>query len=149
MNKKTKNTKNKETAINDARFGNFLDGRIRKAMILITILLMSAFFGLVQMAESKETQQKPIEQQLNATKLWAVAFGADLDKNWKETVTAFKQDWSWNDGGRFTWRLKNEFEEIKQFQIEGWNEGKAQLQRNKQQISDLFKKLGENNTNSN
>lgn len=141
MNKKTKNTKNKETAI--------IGGGFRKAMILITILLMSAFFGLVQMAESKETEQKPIEQQLNATKLWAVAFGADLDKNWKETVTSFKQDWSWNDGGRFTWRLKNEFEEIKQFQIEGWNEGKAQLQRNKQQISDLFKKLGENNTNSN
>lgn len=141
MNKRTKNTKNEETAI--------IDGRFRKAIILITILLMSAFFGLVQMAESKESQQKPIEQQLNATKLWAVAFGADLDKNWKETVTAFKSDWSWNEGGRFTWRLKNEFEEIKQFQIEGWNEGKAQLERNKQQISDLFKKLGEKNTNSN
>jgi hypothetical protein len=141
MNKKTKNTKNEETAI--------IDGRFRKAMILITILLMSAFFGLVQMADSKESQQKPIEQQLNATKLWAVAFGADLDKNWKETVTAFKQDWSWNDGGRFTWRLKNEFEEIKQFQIDGWNEGKAQLETNQQQISDLFKKLGEKFTNSN
>jgi hypothetical protein len=141
MNKKTKNTKNEETAI--------IDGRFRKAMILITILLMSAFFGLVQMADSKESQQKPIEQQLNATKLWAVAFGADLDKNWKETVTAFKQDWSWNDGGRFTWRLKNEFEEIKQFQIDGWNEGKAQLETNQQQISDLFKKLGLKFTNSN
>lgn len=134
-----KNKKNAEAAWTERQF--------KKAVILITILLVGAFFGLVSQVEGSEIQPEPKPSQyatnkLEVGKLWAVAFGADLDKNWKDTVTAFKKDWSWNDGGRFTWRLKNELEDIKQYQRHSWKEGKDQLQRNKQQISNLFEKLG-------
>ena len=89
-----------------------VEKQFKKAVIVITILLVGLFFGLVTAgnAEANTNQvvpePKPFEMKL---------------KNWAQE--------EWND--------------IKTYQAENWADGKAQLNRNKEQVSNLFQNIAD------
>jgi hypothetical protein len=92
---------------------------IKVILAYAVIWLLFNFFPIgASAAEHKPTQgHKPtvIEQKLTAAKAWAIGFGADFKqqsiKNWTETKDALHKDWSWSEGGRFTYPIKNAWED--------------------------------------
>ena len=84
----------------------------KKAVIVITILLVGLFFGLVTAsnAEANTNQIVPEPKPFH-----------------------FKlQDWA-----------QSEWNDIKTYQAENWEDGKAQLNRNKEQVSNLFQNIAD------
>ena len=90
--------------------------------VLFAVGLVVAFY--LNAAGATESNQitppkKPtvIEQRINSAKLWAIGFGADVKKqqikNMKTTKQALEKDWSWTEGGRFTYPIKNAWEDAK------------------------------------
>ena len=89
-----------------------VEKQFKKAVIVITILLVGLFFGLVTASNAEANtnqvvpEPKPFEMKL---------------KNWAQE--------EWND--------------IKTYQAENWADGKAQLNKNKEQVSNLFQTLAD------
>ena len=77
-----------------------------------------------------------IEQKINSVKLWAIGFGADVKKqqieNLKTTKQALKNDWSWSEGGRFTYPIKN-----------AWEDAKAQVRRDSETVKGYWQTLAD------
>jgi len=87
-----------------------VEKQFKKAVIIITILLVGFFFGLVNQAGAETNQTIPQPKPLHLKVL-------DIAQS------------EWND--------------IKTYQAKNWTEGKAQLSRNKEQISNLFQTLAD------
>ena len=77
-----------------------------------------------------------IEQKLTTAKMWAIGFGADIKKqqieNMKTTKQALKQDWSWSEGGRFTYPIKN-----------AWEDAKAQVRKDSVTVKGYWQTLAD------
>ena len=86
--------------------------QIKKAVIVITILLAGLFFGLVTASKADANTNQTIPQP------------KPLHFKW--------QDWA-----------QSEWNDIKTVQAENWADGKAQLNRNKEQVSNLFQTLAD------
>lgn len=87
-----------------------IEKQIKKAVIVITILLVGLFIGLVNQAGAETNQTLPEPKPLHFKVL-------DIAQS------------EWND--------------IKTFQEKNWADGKAQLNRNKEQVSNLFQTLAD------
>jgi predicted PurR-regulated permease PerM len=87
-----------------------VEKQFKKAVIIITILLVGFFFGLVNQAGAETNQTIPQPKPLHLKVL-------DIAQS------------EWND--------------IKTYQAQNWTEGKAQLSRNQEQISNLFQTLAD------
>ena len=109
--------------------------------ILFAVGLLVAFY--LNHAAATESNQivppkKPtiIEQKLTTAKMWAIGFGADVKKqqieNMKTTKQALKQDWSWSEGGRFTYPIKN-----------AWEDAKAQVRRDSKTVKGYWQTLAD------
>ena len=89
-----------------------VEKQIKKAVIVITILLVGLFFGLVTASNADANtnqvvpEPKPFEMKL---------------KNWAQ------EEWT----------------DIKTYQAKNWADGKAQLNRNKEQVSNLFQNIAD------
>ena len=77
-----------------------------------------------------------IEQKLTTAKMWAIGFGADIKKqqieNMKTTEQALKTDWSWSEGGRFTYPIKN-----------AWEDAKAQVRKDSETVKGYWQTLAD------
>ena len=77
-----------------------------------------------------------IEQKLTSAKMWAIGFGADIKKqqieNMKTTEQALKTDWSWSEGGRFTYPIKN-----------AWEDAKAQVRKDSETVKGYWQTLAD------
>ena len=93
-----------------------LENKILFAMALIVGLYMT-HAGADSNQITPPKKPTVIEQRIDSAKLWAIGFGADVKKqqieNIKTTKEALKKDWSWSEGGRFTYRFKNAWEDAK------------------------------------
>ena len=87
-----------------------VEKQIKKAVIIITILLVGLFFGLVNQAGAETNQTLPEPKPLHFKVL-------DIAQT------------EWND--------------IKTYQAKNWADGKAQLNRNKEQVSNLFQNIAD------
>ena len=87
-----------------------VEKQFKKAVIIITILLVGFFFGLVNQAGAETNQTIPQPKPLHLKVL-------DIAQS------------EWNN--------------IKTYQAKNWTEGKAQLSRNQEQISNLFQTLAD------
>jgi predicted PurR-regulated permease PerM len=89
-----------------------IEKQFKKAVIVITILLVGLFIGLVTTSKADATTNQIIPQ---------------------SKPLHFKlQDWA-----------QSEWNDIKTYQAENWADGKAQLNRNKEQVSNLFQTLAD------
>jgi hypothetical protein len=108
---------------------------------IVAYVLMTAM-GL---AEEKKTSV--IDDKIKSAQIWAIGFGADIKQqqiqNLKLTREALKQDWSWSEGGRFTWRLKNEWEDIKHYQRIKAKEGREQREKTGAQIRGYWQTIAD------
>lgn len=98
---------------------------------VITLILVISFFTLASIAQA-DTEQSWLDKEKES-----------MQKNWQETKDAFSTDWSWSKGGRFTYKLKNEWEDIKEFQRHSWSEGKEQHQKNIDNIKGYWQTLAD------
>lgn len=77
-----------------------------------------------------------IEQKIDSAKMWAIGFGADVKQqqieNIKTTKQALRNDWSWSEGGRFTYGLKN-----------AWEDAKAQVRRDSETVKGYWQTLAD------
>ena len=89
-----------------------VEKQIKKAVIIITILLVGLFFGLVTASKADATTNQTIPE--------PKPFHFKL------------QDWA-----------QSEWNDIKTFQEKNWADGKAQLNRNKEQVSNLFQNIAD------
>jgi predicted PurR-regulated permease PerM len=87
-----------------------IEKQIKKAVIVITILLVGLFIGLVNQAGAETNQTLPEPKPLHFKVL-------DIAQT------------EWND--------------IKTYQAKNWADGKAQLNRNKEQVSNLFQNIAD------
>ena len=87
-----------------------IEKQIKKAVIVITILLVGLFIGLVNQAGAETNQTLPEPKPLHLKVL-------DIAQT------------EWND--------------IKTYQAKNWEDGKAQLNKNKEQVSNLFQNIAD------
>jgi predicted PurR-regulated permease PerM len=87
-----------------------VEKQIKKAVIVITIILVGLFIGLVSQAGAETNQTIPEPK----------PFHFKL-QNWAQS--------EWND--------------IKEYQAKNWADGKAQLNQNQEQISNLFQTIAD------
>ena len=87
-----------------------VEKQFKKAVIVITILLVGLFIGLVNQAGAETNQTLPEPKPLHLKVL-------DIAQT------------EWND--------------IKTYQAKNWADGKAQLNRNKEQVSNLFQNIAD------
>ena len=87
-----------------------VEKQIKKAVIVITIILVGLFIGLVNQAGAETNQTLPEPKPLHFKVL-------DIAQT------------EWND--------------IKTYQAKNWADGKAQLNRNKEQVSNLFQNIAD------
>ena len=97
---------------NNKKEANMIEKQIKKAVIIITILLVGLFFGLVTASKADATTNQTIPE----------------PKPLHLKVLDIAQS-EWND--------------IKTFQEKNWADGKAQLNKNKEQVSNLFQTLAD------
>ena len=89
-----------------------IEKQFKKAVIIITILVVGVFFGLVNKAGAEQTTNQMVPE---------------------PKPLHFKlQDWA-----------QSEWNDIKTYQAENWADGKDQLNRNKQQVSNLFQNIAD------
>ena len=100
---------------------------IKKAVVGVLIVVGSVLLislivpNKVAAAEMDSTERNPgmdkVTELGTAMKMWAIGFGADIKQqqveNLKTTQEALRNDWSWSEGGRFTYPLKNAWEDAK------------------------------------
>jgi predicted PurR-regulated permease PerM len=87
-----------------------VEKQIKKAVIVITIILVGLFIGLVNQAGAETNQTLPEPKPLHLKVL-------DIAQT------------EWND--------------IKTYQAKNWADGKAQLNKNKEQVSNLFQNIAD------
>lgn len=105
-----------------------LTGAVAIAAVVIGIAAL-----IPSKAKADSTQVNQTVTELGtAMKGWAIAFGAGLEKNASESKTAFLNDIE---------RLKNS--EFVQYQKKGFEQGKEQFARNREQIRQLPTKFKE------
>ena len=114
---------------------------IKKAVVGMLIVFGSIFVislivpHKVAAVEMDSTERNPgldkVTELGTAMKVWAVGFGADVEKSAIESKQALLNDIE---------RVKQS--ELWQYQVEGWEQGRAQLSQNKEHISDLFSSMG-------
>lgn len=80
--------------------------------------ILSLFLTELQAEEAKKTPiTDVVAEKMTAAKNWAIMFGADVKqqqiKNMDATKAALEKDWSWEGGGRFTYPVKNAWEDAK------------------------------------
>ena len=98
-----------------------------RLVAVMTIAIAVLFFGLVKVTYGNEVmpEPKPNNPIIN-------------------TVETVKKHVSINEpNNKVTVFIKNEWEDIKEYQRHSWHEGKEQLAKNKQQISGFFDTLAE------
>ena len=94
---------------------------LENKVIFAVGLLVAFYLNTAGATESNQMvpPKKPtvIEQKIDSAKLWAIGFGSEVKKqqieNMKTTREALKRDWSWTEGGRFTYGIKNAWEDAK------------------------------------
>lgn len=120
--------------------------------ILFAVGIVMAFYLNAAGATESNRMVPPkkptvIEQRIDSAKLWAIGFGADVKQqqieNMKTTREALRKDWSWSEGGRLTYRLKNEWEDIKAYQRQQNQKGREQLEANKAQLQDYWQTVAD------
>jgi hypothetical protein len=87
-----------------------------------------------------DKQESVIEQKISefgtAMKGWAMAFGADIKqqqiRNLEQTREALKRDWSWSEGGRFTYPIKN-----------AWEDARAQVRRDSATVKGYWQSIAD------
>src|SRR5210317_1512592 len=87
-----------------------IEKQIKKAVIVITILLVGLFIGLVNQAGAETNQTLPEPKPLHLKVL-------DI--------------------------AQTEWDDIKTYQAKNWADGKAQLNKNKEQVSNLFQNIAD------
>ena len=87
-----------------------IEKQLKKAVIVITIILVGLFIGLINQAGAETNQTLPEPKPLHLKVL-------DIAQT------------EWND--------------IKTYQAKNWADGKAQLNRNKEQVSNLFQNIAD------
>jgi len=87
-----------------------IEKQFKKAVIVITIILVGLFIGLINQAGAETNQTLPEPKPLHLKVL-------DIAQT------------EWND--------------IKTYQAKNWADGKAQLNRNKEQVSNLFQNIAD------
>jgi len=87
-----------------------VEKQFKKAVIVITIILVGLFIGLINQAGAETNQTLPEPKPLHLKVL-------DIAQT------------EWND--------------IKTYQAKNWADGKAQLNRNKEQVSNLFQNIAD------
>ena len=120
--------------------------------ILFAVGLLVAFY-LNHAAATESNQITPpkkptiIEQKIDSAKMWAIGFGADVKKstiqNLKQSKEALHNDWSWSEGGRFTYPIKNAWEDFVAYQKQGNRQAKDQLQRHGSQIRSYWQNIAD------
>jgi hypothetical protein len=80
--------------------------------------ILSLFLTELQAEEAQKTPiTDTVKARITAAKDWAVKSGVEFKaqqiKNMDETRDALKKDWSWSEGGRFTYPLKNAWEDAR------------------------------------
>lgn len=94
---------------------------LENKILFLVALIVGLYMTHAGASDSNEMvpPKKPtvIEQKLTSVKMWAIGFGADIKQqqieNLKTTQQALKKDWSWSEGGRFTYPIKNAWEDAK------------------------------------
>ena len=99
--------------------------------ITLIVIGVAALIPSKAKADSIQIEQK-VAKLGTAMKGWAIAFGAGVEKNASESKTAFLNDIE---------RLKNS--EFVQYQKKGFEQGKEQFARNREQIRQLPTKFKE------
>lgn len=108
---------------------------IGATVVTLIVIAIAALIPSKAKADSTQVNQKVMELG-TAMKGWAIAFGASVEKNATESKTAFLNDIE---------KLKNS--EFFQYQKKGFEQGKEQLARNREQIQQLPNKIKEGTTN--
>ena len=113
---------------------------LENKVLFAVALIMGLYMTHAGASDSNQTvpPKKPtvIEQKINSAKLWAIGFGSDVKKqqieNLKNTKQALKRDWSWTEGGRFTYPIKN-----------AWEDAKAQVRRDTKTVKGYWQTLAD------
>jgi len=99
------------------------------------------------MGFAEEKKSSVIDHKIKSAQIWAIGFGADIKqqqiRNLETTTQALKQDWSWSEGGTFTWRLKNQWEDIKQYQRLSWKQGSEQREKTSAQLKSYWQMIAD------
>lgn len=104
-------------------------------------VIVYAVMSVMSPAYSQDTKQEVkrptvIEQKIKSAQLWAIGFGADIKqqqiRNWTETVQALKRDWSWSEGGRFTYPIKN-----------AWEDARAQVRKDSATVKGYWQSIAD------
>ena len=104
-------------------------------MLAGAVAIAAVVIGIAALIPSKAKAESTTEVG-TAMKGWAIAFGAGLEKNASESKTAFLNDIE---------RLKNS--KFFQYQKKGFEQGREQLARNREQIQQLPSSIKEGTTN--
>ena len=106
----------------------------------ITVIIGALIFLLVTgIGKAEESKKQPI-QVGDTDKLWAMAFSGKLTDDFERIKAAVNVN---EPNNEVTVWMKNEWEDIKSYQRQGWADGKDQLQRNKESISGFFQKISD------
>ena len=100
-------------------------------------LIAYAVIAWVSPAHSEAVKQPgAMAQKIKSAQMWAIGFGADIKqqqiRNFKTTREALHRDWSWSEGGTFTWRLKN-----------AWEDARAQVSRDSVTVRGHWQQIAE------
>lgn len=114
---------------------------IKKAVVGVLIVVVSVFIislimpNRVAAAEMDSTERNPgldkVTELGSAMKMWAMGFGADVEKSAIESKRALLDDIE---------RVRQS--ELWQYQVQGWQQGQQDLAQTKEQIGDLFSSMG-------
>ena len=113
---------------------------LENKLLFAVALIMGLYMTHAGASDSNQIipPKKPttIEQPITSAKLWAIGFGADIKQqqieNIKTTKEALKKDWSWSEGGRFTYRFKN-----------AWEDAKYSIRRDSQTVKGYWQTLAD------
>ena len=99
--------------------------------------ILSLFLTELQAEEARKTAiTDVVAEKMTAAKQWAIMFGADVKqqqiKNMAATKDALKKDWSWSEGGRFTYPVKN-----------AWEDAKAQVRKDSKTVKGYWQSIAD------
>ena len=107
-----------------------------KEYVMLTI---AAFIFLMMTGIGKANEVADDKVKAGDTdKLWAMIFSGNLTDDFHRIKSAVNID---EPNNKITTYIRDEWEDTKAFQKEKRAEGQAQLERNKEQISNLFSKI--------
>jgi hypothetical protein len=97
--------------------------------------ILSLFLTELQAEEARKPAiTDVVAEKMTAAKRWAIMFGADVKqqqiKNMDATKAALEKDWSWEGGGRFTYPIKN-----------AWEDAKAQVRKDSKTVKGYWQSI--------